>query len=248
VPRGSRLKLPAALAALCASAASLCAAGTTITFGVDNGDLASGEIDLGDAYGGQGNPGSHTWVNPGGAGFDIRLTGTSWDGEVPAGSIKSRGADGPTVTFEFFQTGTATPVDVAGFRIMLGDLDTGTPAEDFTIVSAGVTQQLAADLYFTFGSGLSASDSGGDGISEDITSTVNVSGNDFGDARINALLDMGGVGISTLTFVTDDFVHIGNATTAQMQIIPEPATLAVLCLGGAVILGRRQRRQRGGVT
>ncbi len=233
-----------ALAALLTTAVSLAsAAPVTITWGVNGGDLAAGEIDLGDAK----DSASYTWTNPGAAGFDVTLTnseGTSgWDGEDPAGSIKTHGSADSTVTFEFFQTGTTIPVNVTGFRVMFGDLDSGGvgPAVDFTVTSFGVQSPLDVSL-FDLGSDLSPADNDGDGITDDIASAHSESSVSFGYAPINAVVNTGSMAISSLSFQSLDYVHIGNATTSEMEIIPEPATLSLLAAGGLAGLVKRRRR------
>ncbi len=212
-----------------------------ITFGVNNGDVALGEIDLGEANGNA----SYTWVNPAGAGFDIRLSNdkgaNGWDGEVPPGAIKTKGNASPVVTFEFFETGTSNPVDVTGFRVMFGDLDdsgSGIPAENFLVTSGGVESPLDVST-FEFGSDLEAWDKDGDGITDDIKSNASF-GDQFGEPSINAVVNTGALAVSKLTFKSNDYVHIGNATEANMAIIPEPATLILALAGGLIMLRRRE--------
>ena len=223
---------------------SLPASAAMITFGVDGGILGNGEIDLGILN--EDGDGDVTYVNPAGAGFDIRISGNQGTGsfspEDPAGTAKTNGGTDPVITIDFFATGTTTAVEVTGFAITFGDIDSGSsvPLGNFVTTQGGVSNPLSLTGLMTPGSSLTISDQDGDTVFDDISSSLNVGGNEFGDARINAFLDMGSIAISSISFTTQDFVHFGNSDVANMTLVPEPSAAMLTVLGLLAMIRRRR--------
>jgi len=222
--------------------------GTLITLGATPTDLPDGDIDLEDAEAG----GTFTWVNPGDGGFDIKLTalqGLHSNGG-PGYAIIDNHANN-VVTYEFFETGTTTPVDVTGLTLTLGDIDgdgsAPTRLSKFSVQTAsGASQELdTSDTnLFTLGGNLAAVDTDATGTPDGITSTLSLGGNIFADSRINAVLDLGPTVFSKLSFeANNEYITMGNSDVSIITIIPEPSTFALLALGllGLMAFGWRRR-------
>ncbi len=162
------------MVAVCGFLAAPVSAGISVTLNPTTGntDVAAGiltldELQTPDNW--AATPISYTYANVGGGGFDIKVSST-------AGLVNSTGNLNYTkpnygIAFEFFTTGTTSPVAVSGFALDWRDLDSGNTAGPFQIVDAwGNTQILATNnsSYFTLGSAISTTDLvAGNGVSPD---------------------------------------------------------------------------------
>jgi hypothetical protein len=200
-----------------------------------NTDVANGILTLDELLSNT----SHTYVNVGGGGFDIKVTASQTMDHSTGGFNYTKRYTG--LSFEFFSTGTSNPVPIAGFTTAWLDLDKqyGGTCGPFTIVDAGGTTHTldtSDTSIFTLGSSLTPIDlSLGNGFTDGILS----SGNGNWD-NPNIRFDLTSTPVSSLALVnTTDW--IAPTGTMNLSIVPVPGAvlLSILGLGAAGIKLRK---------
>lgn len=191
-----------------------------ITFGWTNAtDLATGRINFQDAK----SPGvvksnaDYTWTNPGGGGFDIRLRADQLNENNGPGFVIINKITANRVTFTFYATGSSTPVDVQGFRLSLGDIDSAIISGFQIVTAAGVTQEVNTGT-FELGASLISVDSNANGTNDAIQSLASSSGN-F-PSTTTAIVLLGNTVFHSLSFtVNNEWVPMGNLDLASIAIV-----------------------------
>jgi hypothetical protein len=221
-----------------------------ITFGGSPTDLGTGVIDLNDLQ-----PSPHdnsvaertfTWTNPGGGGFDIRITADTYNRIDTPGDVLTNNSG--SARMEFFRTGTTQPVPVTGLRFSVLDLDGGSgDLRDFQFSNAvDADQPIDLRTVAVFGTDLSPVDLDGDSIFDDVISSGT---GDYDTPEIAFTLDMGTEPVSSLQWTLNEYIYFGGAgggtTTADINIVPEPHLLALALLAMGILPMRRPDRTSG---
>ncbi len=237
--------------------------GAMLSWGADS-DLPNGVLGVGGLTGGN----SRLFTNPGNEGFDVQVKFSGsfsggYSGKDPALSganyiwFQSSTSTAQTfawVEFYFFKTGTSEPIDVLGFNTKLEDVERGGTTREWLIGPKIVSGGVAANLSFTdstifdvpagtWGSVFDSKLVNGEWLSRADPGFNNVGGTQAGKA----------VGID-LSDIPLSYFRIGESRDGSsagsvlmgpigdIGVVPEPASLAMLVLGGLALLRRRSRR------
>jgi hypothetical protein len=232
------MKRTALTLAICVLLSVPVSADISVTLNPQTGgtDVANGVLTLDELQ----SATSHTYVNVGGGGLDIKVTTSDIMDNSTGGFNYTRRHT--SIAFEFFATGTTNPVPVSGFITSWLDLDKnyGGLVGPFSVINAigdTVILNTSDGAVFTLGSALTAVDLGlGNGFTDGISSSGN--GN-WDNPAIR--FDLASMPISSLNLAyTSDW--IAPTGIMDLAIIPAPgaALLAMLGLSAAGVKIRRR--------
>jgi pimeloyl-ACP methyl ester carboxylesterase len=192
-----------------------------ITFGWTNAtDLVAGRINFQNAKSPSlvKNNADYTWTNPGGGGFDIRLRADQLNENNGPGLVILNKIATNNVAFNFYATGSSTPIDVRGFRLSLGDLDSATISGFRIVTAAGVTQEVDTGT-FELGASLTSTDSNANGTNDAIQSSASYASGNF-PAATTAIVVLGDKAFHSLSFtVNNEWVPMGNLDLASIGLV-----------------------------
>lgn len=191
---------------------------------------------------------SHTYQNVLGEGFDIRVSGSE-KMRHSTGDLNYT-ARGSSIKFEFFQTGTTTPVALLGFKIDWLDLDASETMGPFTIVDASGNATIldTNSPFFIKGANIGVTDlDGSNGVNPDgLRSTAD--GN-WSNTNISFITDFSSIAIRSFSidqtngFIAPTSITAGGASfSSSPPVVPEPTGFAILfglSVAGAVWSRRR---------
>lgn len=251
-----------ALIALCTAALFAAPASAAVLSWGQISDLPNGVLGVGDLTAGT----TRLFTNPGNEGFDVAVR---FSGSFSGGFSQSVPVLGPDsyiwfqsgsstaqtfawVEFFFYETGTSKPVDVLGFTTKIEDVERGGTTREYLIGPRIVSNGTTADLSFSD------------------TSIFNLPSGTWGTEVGSKLVDgvwlsraVPGFGVEggtqagktvdiDLSTTPLSYFRIGQSRyqssagsvlmgpIGDIAIVPEPATLSLLCLGGLALIRRHR--------
>ncbi len=232
----------------------------------ETSDLANGVLGIPENL--TGDPTTLLFENPGNAGFDVAITFSASNGTFSGGrgQYEALGTDQylhfqssasnhiSWVEFSFYKTGTNDPADVLGFTTKMEDVERGNSTREWLVAPQIVSDGALIDLDFQ---DTSIFDFGGYGTWGPEYGTKTVGGIIYPVAVPGHNLENGtqadkavGIDLSTTPL---SYFRIGESrnsssagsvlmgpTIGDITLVPEPATLSLLGLGGLMLIRRRR--------
>ena len=179
--------------------------------------------------------------------MNVGINGTLGGTGAVSGAVILAGILAPGNSIESIDTGALTIAATGTLDNELGRDGSSTPVSDLVNVTGSVTLDSGANLKLTLAEGL------GNPVVDDIYYLVS---NDSDDAVTGVFTKLNGIDTTLaegspftwnsqqwqITYAADHGTGFTGGNDIALKVIPEPATLAFVALGGLGLLLRRRRR------